>query len=218
MKYSVALIMAVAAVGSSAQSLSDLPECGQGCIQRMIGSAQSLGCKADDVACLCKNPDFTYGIRDCSVEACSDHADSIINYGAEYCKANGGVVITTSGSSVTPIPTNTNGGSDGAGGAGAGGKTHSDSGDVAVATSTIKTEVDESGSSVSKTATETYYSSPTDASSSGGSGTSNGGATSTGSGGAESTNGSGNGDGNSAVNAAAPMGLVAAAGIMAMLV
>ena len=108
MKYTVGLIMAVAApTGLSAQSLADLPECGvcahlsdssdpsslterilkQTCVQNMLGQASSLGCEADDVGCLCQNVNFTYGIRDCSIEACKDQAEAIINYGAEYCRS-----------------------------------------------------------------------------------------------------------------------------------
>lgn len=51
----------------------------------MIALAPSLGCSAD-AACLCTKPDFAYGIRDCSNEACgADVASTVIAYGSSYC-------------------------------------------------------------------------------------------------------------------------------------
>lgn len=109
MKYTIGLIAAVAAIGSSAQSFADLPECGvccicmsvicgmilliecspqKTCLQGVLDKAVSdLGCDPDDAGCLCSNVNFTYGIRDCSLSACKDQADGIINYGAEYCRS-----------------------------------------------------------------------------------------------------------------------------------
>jgi hypothetical protein len=53
----------------------------------MIELAPSLGCGASDYACLCKNANFQYGIRDCSNEVCGspDLASSAIAYGSGYC-------------------------------------------------------------------------------------------------------------------------------------
>lgn len=53
----------------------------------MFALAPSLGCKADDAACLCKNNNFQYGIRDCSNEACgADVATQAIAYANSFCK------------------------------------------------------------------------------------------------------------------------------------
>ena len=53
----------------------------------MLDQSSDLGCGAEDAGCLCKNVNFTYGIRDCSLQACQDDAEGIINYGAEYCRS-----------------------------------------------------------------------------------------------------------------------------------
>lgn len=53
----------------------------------MLDQSKDLGCDAEDVGCLCKNVNFTYGIRDCSLQSCEDDAEGIINYGAEYCRS-----------------------------------------------------------------------------------------------------------------------------------
>lgn len=140
----------MAAIGCNAQAFSDLPECGQLCVQNMLDKASELGCDSDDVGCLCQNPDFTYGIRDCSLEACTNDAQAIINYGAAYCKDQGAVVITTAQSS-------SNTGADATSSA-TGTDAASQSG-VPIATSTHETVVEESGSSVTKTSVETLYSS-----------------------------------------------------------
>ncbi|KIX03753.1 uncharacterized protein Z518_07306 [Rhinocladiella mackenziei CBS 650.93] len=88
------LIVAAAFAGAAlAQSLSDLPECGQLCINNMLGAASSLGCPPvngqPDATCLCANPDFGYGVRDCANEVCPSGTDtnSIIQYGLSYCAA-----------------------------------------------------------------------------------------------------------------------------------
>lgn len=51
--------------------------------------APSLGCKADDVACLCKNMDFAYGVRDCTTEACgAQDLPAAAAAAARYCPGN----------------------------------------------------------------------------------------------------------------------------------
>lgn len=53
----------------------------------MMSLASSLGCSGSDAACLCSNPDFGYGIRDCSNQACgAEVASSVITYGSSYCQ------------------------------------------------------------------------------------------------------------------------------------
>jgi hypothetical protein len=53
----------------------------------MLGQAQALGCSNTDAACLCRNVNFGYGVRDCSNQACPDQnaVSSVISYGLAYC-------------------------------------------------------------------------------------------------------------------------------------
>jgi hypothetical protein len=56
----------------------------------MISVAQSeFGCSAGDVFCYCEKPEFGYGVRDCSNEACAneEEANQVIAYGNEYCES-----------------------------------------------------------------------------------------------------------------------------------
>jgi hypothetical protein len=58
----------------------------QTCINNMLALAPSLGCASNDANCLCSNPNFGYGIRDCSNQACgAEVASSVIAYGGTYC-------------------------------------------------------------------------------------------------------------------------------------
>ncbi|KKY16885.1 putative cfem domain protein [Diplodia seriata] len=79
-------ILAVASM-AMAQSLSDLPTCGQTCVNNMVSIATNeFGCSQGDVSCQCNNADFGYGLRDCANEACgSQDAASVISYGNSYC-------------------------------------------------------------------------------------------------------------------------------------
>ncbi|KAL8964402.1 MAG: hypothetical protein Q9197_006937 [Variospora fuerteventurae] len=88
---SAAVFAALVAAQSADQlgALQDLPECGRLCITNMLNLASSLGCSGPtDVACLCTNDDFGFGIRDCTAEACPPNADrsSVIDFGNEYCR------------------------------------------------------------------------------------------------------------------------------------
>ncbi|KAK4444122.1 hypothetical protein QBC34DRAFT_187861 [Podospora aff. communis PSN243] len=60
--------------GALAQSITDLPQCGQICIGNMIALSSSLGCPLvsgyPDARCFCSKPDFGYGIRDCTAQSC----------------------------------------------------------------------------------------------------------------------------------------------------
>jgi hypothetical protein len=48
--------------------------------------AGPLGCSANDYACLCTKPDFQYGLRDCSNEACGAAVgSSVVAYGSSIC-------------------------------------------------------------------------------------------------------------------------------------
>jgi hypothetical protein len=57
----------------------------------MLGKGTDLGCPnvngEPTAACLCDNPDFGYGIRDCAMESCPIGANisQIISYGITYC-------------------------------------------------------------------------------------------------------------------------------------
>lgn len=52
----------------------------------MLNLAPSLGCSGADAACLCRNVNFGYGIRDCSNAACgTEVAPTVIAYGVAYC-------------------------------------------------------------------------------------------------------------------------------------
>jgi len=44
-------------------------------------------CAQGDFACYCGNPDFGYGVRDCSNQACGspDAASSVISYASSFC-------------------------------------------------------------------------------------------------------------------------------------
>jgi hypothetical protein len=57
----------------------------------MLAKAGSLGCSETDIACLCKNVDFKYGIRDCTAAVCSetDHA-TVVQFGNAICAGEQG--------------------------------------------------------------------------------------------------------------------------------
>ncbi|PGH36376.1 hypothetical protein GX50_00711 [[Emmonsia] crescens] len=70
MKVAILLSAGAFAAFGAAQDLGSLSECTRGCLERMMSLAPQLGCRADDVACLCSNMDFAYGVRDCTIQAC----------------------------------------------------------------------------------------------------------------------------------------------------
>lgn len=89
MKTSLTLI-AIGAALASAQQLNQLAQCGQTCINNMIGKGMELGCSGSDAACLCSKIDFGYGVRDCANQACvgdANAAQQAIAYGATYCNS-----------------------------------------------------------------------------------------------------------------------------------
>lgn len=48
--------------------------------------AEELGCKPDDIRCLCLDKNFTYGLRDCSLAICSENeASKVVDYGIAIC-------------------------------------------------------------------------------------------------------------------------------------
>ncbi|KAJ2980263.1 hypothetical protein NUW58_g6991 [Xylaria curta] len=111
MKTSV--VLATISAGLVAAELSppeNFPACGSTCFGNMLGQASELGCggggstqDAVNGECLCKNPDFSYGIKDCANEACPQGlAPMVIQYGVNWC-AEKGVIV--SGLGVTPDST-----------------------------------------------------------------------------------------------------------------
>lgn len=75
---------------ATATSLDEasLPSCGQTCFNAMLAQYSALGCAAADSTCLCKNVDFSNGLRDCSNGACGTSVGStVIAFGSAYCYA-----------------------------------------------------------------------------------------------------------------------------------
>jgi CFEM domain len=62
----------------------------------MLGQAQALGCDPTNVACLCANQDFGFGVRDCTAESCPPDVDlsGIQQYADQYC--SGGAACKSS--------------------------------------------------------------------------------------------------------------------------
>lgn len=56
------------------------------CISNMNAKASALGCRANDMACLCNNMDYQYGIRDCTAEACpGDNPAEVVTMALSKC-------------------------------------------------------------------------------------------------------------------------------------
>ncbi|KIW06206.1 uncharacterized protein PV09_02683 [Verruconis gallopava] len=114
MKYSIAFVAGAALV--AAQDLSSIPQCGQMCITNMLGVAGQLGCSSSNITCLCADPRFGYGLRDCTNQACGAEVYSAVaSYGLSICSAAGvtaggaGAAASTGASGVsgssTPVST-----------------------------------------------------------------------------------------------------------------
>ncbi|KAH6619420.1 hypothetical protein B0J18DRAFT_492231 [Chaetomium sp. MPI-SDFR-AT-0129] len=75
------------ATATATTGLGALPSCGQLCFNNMLAQYASFGCASEqDAACLCEDPDFGYGLRDCSNGACGTAvASTVIAYGSSYC-------------------------------------------------------------------------------------------------------------------------------------
>lgn len=70
----------------TATGIGSLPSCGQTCMNNMIAQYSSLGCSSSQAACLCRNANFGYGIRDCANGACGTAvASTVISFGSAYC-------------------------------------------------------------------------------------------------------------------------------------
>jgi hypothetical protein len=103
MKTSMLLVgaMAAAAIAQDLDGFSDLPACGQTCVTNMINKSEELGCTGNDLACLCLNADYSYGIRDCTDQSCGNNGDAADtqNWAVGIC-ANQGVAVTSDSSDI----------------------------------------------------------------------------------------------------------------------
>lgn len=72
-----------------------VPQCGQFCVDDMLNDrALELDCENNDLACLCADERFTFGLRDCSSATCgSDDARRVVEHGVQLCR-DAGVEIT----------------------------------------------------------------------------------------------------------------------------
>ncbi|KAM0486031.1 hypothetical protein ACHAPX_000732 [Trichoderma viride] len=95
---SVVIALCTFVAAAAAQGSPNLAVCGQTCATNMLDSdkAEELGCKQNDLKCLCANKNFLYGLRDCSAAICSaEDARKVVEYGISIC-ASAGVAIQTS--------------------------------------------------------------------------------------------------------------------------
>ncbi|KAK2738055.1 hypothetical protein CKAH01_07433 [Colletotrichum kahawae] len=74
----------VVLLGAVHAQLDSLPPCGISCVNTVI--AKGFGCASQDNACLCKQQDFVFGVRDCASQSCSaDVATKVNNYVTSLC-------------------------------------------------------------------------------------------------------------------------------------
>jgi len=56
------------------------------CVNNMNDKATELNCKSGDMECLCKSENYSFGIRDCTKEACpSDDAEKVLKMALAKC-------------------------------------------------------------------------------------------------------------------------------------
>ncbi|KAH8131533.1 hypothetical protein ACSS6W_001703 [Trichoderma asperelloides] len=94
---SVVIALCTFVAATAAQGSPNLAACGQTCATNMLDAdkAEELGCKQNDLKCLCANKNFLYGLRDCSAAICSaEDAKKVVEYGISIC-ASAGVAIQT---------------------------------------------------------------------------------------------------------------------------
>jgi hypothetical protein len=93
---------AFARPGGFCDSLADKTCRQRTCGTNMLAKAAELGCGDNDIACLCKNKDFGYGIRDCSVQSCAtiEQANLAIAWGNNLCSS---VSVTANIASATAV-------------------------------------------------------------------------------------------------------------------
>ncbi|TIC91699.1 GPI-anchored CFEM domain protein [Colletotrichum higginsianum] len=70
-------VVAAAFLGAVCAQLDSLPPCGITCVNNVI--AKGFGCASGDNACLCKQQDFVFGIRDCAAQSCAAAETAKVN-------------------------------------------------------------------------------------------------------------------------------------------
>ena len=59
---------------------------------------------SDDVACLCADPEFANGLKDCSAEACgAEESAKVVAFGAQYCEGGVSSVIASASSVLNSV-------------------------------------------------------------------------------------------------------------------
>ncbi|OAL75698.1 hypothetical protein A7D00_1298 [Trichophyton violaceum] len=102
MKASVIVSVALGASMGLATTLAELPSCSQNCLSSMLGKAGELGCPPHDPDCLCANPDFKHGLRDCTHEACpGEKVEQVVQAGLQACRDMGGAPGSSTGAPTT---------------------------------------------------------------------------------------------------------------------
>ncbi|KAH9893798.1 hypothetical protein F4778DRAFT_784289 [Xylariomycetidae sp. FL2044] len=106
-----AMIVGVTATFAIAQlsTPQEFPECGKTCISNMNGQSGPLGCDDGDGVCLCEKADYSYGVRDCALQACGDasHAQQIIDWEVNQCASLGVNVYGIGSSTSATVPATT---------------------------------------------------------------------------------------------------------------
>jgi len=91
----VALVGAVAVKAQDPNYPADMPDCGETCGNNMFAKATERNCSSEtDYTCLCDNPNFLYGVHDCSYQSCQNNtaaniADDWVN---SFCASNSGTL------------------------------------------------------------------------------------------------------------------------------
>ncbi|KAL6910462.1 glycoside hydrolase family 18 protein [Trichoderma evansii] len=96
---SVVIALCTFVAATAAQGSPNLAACGQTCATNMLDAdkADELGCKQNDLKCLCANKNFLYGLRDCSAAICSaEDAKKVVEYGISICSSAGVAIQTKS--------------------------------------------------------------------------------------------------------------------------
>ncbi|KAK4226478.1 hypothetical protein QBC38DRAFT_480496 [Podospora fimiseda] len=96
MKSVATLFLALA--GASVVVAQGLNSCATDCTNRVVaqGTSAPFNCGADDKKCLCGNPNFWYGIRDCASQVpCGEQeVSAVLAWGNEFCKDAGTALNT----------------------------------------------------------------------------------------------------------------------------
>ncbi|KAL2858598.1 hypothetical protein BJY01DRAFT_1483 [Aspergillus pseudoustus] len=97
------LPMALLATVGAARAQLGVSNCANMCLGNMLALAGELGCDDGDLECLCETPDYSYGIRDCTTEACpDDDASAVLQVALGQCPgSSGGDVTNTPGPETT---------------------------------------------------------------------------------------------------------------------